>query len=351
MLSSRCSGGGWAAIRGCRSAVHNAAQSGLGGCARLLARSEVASWLPRLLAALVVLLWATYPTWFYTGLGAAAAPGYGLSWALVYISTKMAFFGVRWWVGRPRYRPSWRDVRRPLFWGGGFLFMTNAGLFNLSLSALGGGGAVLLLESWAITAAALLAVATGRARRLRSVRLLGPYGLLLTGLALGAWSVGGGFPSGRDLAIALLGHICAAASIWGSVWAMRVCAQVPAHTYSATLFWMAGSGVTSLAATVVMGRLAGVSASLGVEFPLAGWVTAVGAGLVTGLGDLLYRRALRIGDGVALHGLFLLLPAVSVGWLAVVGGAGVGLWELFLPGLALVVMGNLLQWRLAEARQ
>ena len=330
---------------------HNAAQFGSGGGLRLLARMTGASWFPWLLAALVVLLWATYPTWFYAGFGAAAMPGHSLSWASLYISTKMTLFGVRWRVGLPRYRPSWQDVRRPLFWGGGFLFMTNAGLFNLSLSALGGGGAVLLLESWAITAAALLAVATGQARRLCSARLLGPYGLLLSGLVLGSWSVGGGFPGGWDLAIAALGHICAAAAVWGSVWAMRVCDQATAHTYSATLFWMAGSGVTSLGATVVMGWLSGFSALPGAVFPLAGWVTAVGAGLATGLGDLLYRKALLLGDGVALHGLFLLLPAISVSWLALVGGAGVGRWELFLPGLALAILGNLLQWRLAEARR
>ena len=68
-----------AAMRGCRLAGHNAAQSGFEGCARLLARSQVASCLPWLLAALVVLLWATYPTWFYAGLGAAATSGHALT--------------------------------------------------------------------------------------------------------------------------------------------------------------------------------------------------------------------------------------------------------------------------------
>lgn len=117
------------------------------------------------------------------------------------------------------------------------------------------------------------------------------------------------------------------------------------------MFRMACSGVSSLIAMVVMGRLSGVSVLPAAGFPLAGWITAGGAGLATGLGDLLYRRALLSGDGVALHGLFLLLPAVSVGWLALVGGAGVGRWELFLPGLALAVLGNLLQSRLAEGRR
>ena len=315
-----------------------------------MARLRNASWLPWLIATVVVLLWATYPSWFYVGFGPVAAAGHALSWASVYISTKMTLFGCRWLAGSSRYRPSWSDVRHPLFWGGGFLFMTNAGLFNLSLSALGGGGAVLLLESWAITAAALLALATGQARRLCSGRLLVPYFLLLAGLALGAWSVGGGFPGSRDLVIAVFGHICAAAAVWGSVWATRVCVHTPDRTYSATLFWMAGSGLSSLAATVVMGWLSGVSALPGAGFPLTGWVTAIGAGIATGLGDMLYRRALQLGDGVALHGLFLLLPAVSVGWLALIGGAGVARWELFLPGLMLAVLGNLLQWRLSEAR-
>ena len=90
----------------------------------------------------------------------------------------------------------WAHIRSPLFWGGGFLFMANAGLFNLSLSALGGGGAVLLLESWAVTAAVLFALATGQARRLCSPRLLSPYGVLLAGLALGAFRLVAVFPPG-----------------------------------------------------------------------------------------------------------------------------------------------------------
>ena len=48
--------------------------------------------------------------------------------------------------------------------------------------------------------------------------------------------------------------------------------------------------------------------------------------------------------------MFLLLPAASVGWLSLANGAGVGRWELFVLGLALVVLDNLLQWRLSEAR-
>ena len=305
-------------------------------------RTGNALWLPWLLAALVVLLWATYPSWFYIGLGAGVASGYALSWALVYIGTKTALCGWRWLAGRSRYRPAWADLRRPLFWGGGSLFMTNAGLFNLSLSTLGGGGAVLLLESWPVTAAALLALAVGQAGRLISGRLLAPYGVLSAGVVLGAWSTGGGFPSSFDLAIALLGHLCAAAAVWGSVWAVRVCAPAPERVYSATLFWMAWGGVSSLALTAAMGWLSGVWDASGSGLPAVGWLTAVGTGLATGVGDLLYRKVLQIGDGVALHGLFLLLPAVSVGWLALVGGAGVGRWELFLPGLALVVAGNLL---------
>ena len=137
-----------AAMRGCRLAGHNAAQSGFGGCARLLARSQVASWLPWLLAALVVLLWATYPTWFYAGLGAAATPGHALAWASVYVSVKMALFGGRWSVGNQRYRPLWAHIRSPLFWGGGLLFMTNAGLFNLSLSALASAGGNFFCRGW-----------------------------------------------------------------------------------------------------------------------------------------------------------------------------------------------------------
>ena len=317
----------------------------------MLSRYRDARLWPWLLAGLVVLLWATYPSWFYAGLGVAPTARESLSWALVYIGTKTALFAVRWVVGTPRYRAVWPDLRRPLFWGGGSLFMTNAGLFNLSLSALGGGGAVLMLESWAITAAALLALATGQARRLCSFRLLMPCGVLLTGLALGAWSVGGGFPAGRDLAVAAAGHLCAAAAVLGTVWALRVCAGTSEQVYSATLFWMATAGVSSLALTVAMGWLAGVWTAAGTGLALSGWLSAGGAGIATGLGDLLYRRALQLGDGVALHGLFLLLPAVSVGWLSVVGGSGVGRWDLFVPGLILVVAGNLLQWRLSEPKR
>ena len=297
----------------------------------MLARITDASWFPWLLAALAVLLWATYPTWFYVGFGAAAAPGYSLPWASAYVSVKMALFGGRWLVGSQRYRPLWAHVRSPLFRGGDFLFMTNAGLFNLTLSALGGVGTVLLLESWAVTAAALLALAAGQARRLCSPRSLLPYGVLPAGLALGAFSVGVGFPAGFDLLVAALGYICAAAAVWGSVWAVRVCARTPERTYSATMFRMAISRVSSLIAMAVMVRLSGASVVPGAGFLLDAWLTAASAGLATGM-----------GDGVSLHGLFLLLPVVSVGGLAVAGGAGVGRWELFLPGLALSLPGNLL---------
>lgn len=40
---------------------------------------------------------------------------------------------------------------------------------------------------------------------------------------LGRFSVGGGFPARFDLFVAAFGHICAAAAVWGSVWAVRVC--------------------------------------------------------------------------------------------------------------------------------
>ena len=262
-----------AAMRGSRLASHNAAQSGLGGCARLLARSEVASWLPWLLAVLVVMLWATYPSWFYVGLSSAPAAYHSLEWVLAYIGVRNAVFGVRWLAGRPRYPPAWSDVRHPLFWGGSLLFMTNAGLFSLALSAL-------------------LALATGQAGRLRSFRFLVPVGLLLVWLAFGARSVGGGFPAGRDLAIAIVGHVCAAAAGWGSVWASRVGKRMPERTYSATVFWIFASGVSSLVLTVAMVWLAGFGLLPAVGVPFREWASAAGAALATGLGDSLYRRAL-----------------------------------------------------------
>ena len=111
---------------------------------------------------------------------------------------------------------------------------------------------------------------------------------------------------------------------------------------------MAWGGVRSLILTVTMGWLAGVSALPGAVCPWLGWVTAAGDGLETGSDDLLYRRGLPFGDGVAPHGVFLLLPAVSVGRLCPAGGSGVCRWELHLPGLLLALLRNRQQWGLSE---